>query len=212
MLKGPSSPSTLITCLRRRSRTQRHGIGLDKTTVDCDASGVPVFDTSTMQTVTAAGPGSFLLPETRAISFRFCMRPQTKAASPAKMWPVSLQENPLPAACARTAWHRIHRSADRNSGRRLVGARDRSFRCGSGRFSSIKDAHASCSEPWSAGCLRGHRDGRLLGAEMIAPAAEHLGHLLAWALAESDDDRADARDAVLPSRHRGGIAHSAARP
>jgi dihydrolipoyl dehydrogenase len=24
--------------------------------------------------------------------------------------------------------------------------------------------------------------GRLLGAEMIAPAAEHLGHLLAWAL------------------------------
>jgi dihydrolipoamide dehydrogenase len=31
-----------------------------------------------------------------------------------------------------------------------------------------------------------HRTGRLLGAEMIGPAAEHLGHLLAWSVQRGD--------------------------
>ncbi|MBO3708026.1 MAG: dihydrolipoyl dehydrogenase, partial [Candidatus Accumulibacter sp.] len=30
------------------------------------------------------------------------------------------------------------------------------------------------------------RSGRLLGAEMLGPAAEHLGHLLAWSVQRGD--------------------------
>lgn len=33
-----------------------------------------------------------------------------------------------------------------------------------------------------AGCLFAEKDGRLAGAEICAPGAEHLGHLLAWAV------------------------------
>jgi len=46
--------------------------------------------------------------------------------------------------------------------------------------------------------LRGPRHGRFLGAEMAGPAAEHIGHLLAWAACDQNDGRFDARDALLP--------------
>lgn len=42
----------------------------------------------------------------------------------------------------------------------------------------------------NSGCLRVYVDGstaKLLGAEMIAPAGEHLAHLLAWAIQQSMD-------------------------
>jgi dihydrolipoamide dehydrogenase len=34
------------------------------------------------------------------------------------------------------------------------------------------------------------RSGRLLGAEMLGPAAEHLGHLLAWSVQRGDSVQA----------------------
>jgi len=40
---------------------------------------------------------------------------------------------------------------------------------------------------------------------MMAPAAEHLAHLLSWALQNKMTCHADARDAVLSSGHRGRL-------
>ena len=44
-------------------------------------------------------------------------------------------------------------------------------------------------------------DGAFLGAEMVGPDAEHIGHLLAWALQMNLTRAADARDAVLSPGH-----------
>jgi dihydrolipoamide dehydrogenase len=136
-----------------------NGIGLDKTTVDCDASGVPVFDTSTMQTVTAAGPGSIFVAGDSSNFIPLLHEAADEGRIAGENAAVSLQENRYLRPAARTAWHRIHRSADRNSGRRLVGARDRSFRCGSGQFRASRTLTHPVQEPWSAACLWRHRDG-----------------------------------------------------
>ena len=86
------------------------------------------------------------------------------------------------------------------------------FVTGAGVASRTRAAPRDAQEPRPAATsTRDIATGRLLGAEMIGPAAEHLGHLLAWALQMDDDDRADARDAVLSPGHRGRPAHRVAR-
>ena len=65
------------------------------------------------------------------------------------------------------------------------------------------------------GHLRVYADratGRFLGAEMAGPAAEHIGHLLAWAASEQNDGRFDARDALLPPGGRGRAPDGAPGP
>ncbi len=52
--------------------------------------------------------------------------------------------------------------------------------------------------------------GRLVGAEMIGPDAEHIAHLLAWVVQLGLTVEAGARAAVLSPGGRGGPAHGAA--
>lgn len=62
-------------------------------------------------------------------------------------------------------------------------ARDAAFCCGEVSFEDQGRARVMLR---NKGVLRVYGDvktGRLLGAEMVGPAAEHIGHLLAWAIA-----------------------------
>jgi dihydrolipoamide dehydrogenase len=52
-------------------------------------------------------------------------------------------------------------------------------------------------------------NGRILGAEMACPAAEHMAHLLALAIGQRPHGARRAADAVLPPDPRGGAAHGA---
>ena len=58
-------------------------------------------------------------------------------------------------------------------------------------------------------------DGVLIGADLVAPAGEHLGHLLAWAIQQKMTATQLLRNAVLSPDHRGraetGAAHGVCR-
>jgi len=159
------------------------GIGLDQTTLELDAKGVPLFDPATARTVSAdraspifiAGDASNFIPllheavdEGRIAG--------TNAAALALGQPVQPGLRRAPMGVVFT---------DPQIG--IVG----------GGFRALEGVHfvtgqAGFEDQGRARVLRKNKgllnvygdaaSGRFLGAEMLAPAAEHLAHLLAWAL------------------------------
>ena len=159
------------------------GIGLDNTSVDCDAARVPISDATTTQTMTAAGPGSIFIAGD-ASNFLPLLHEAAdegriageNAARVAAGKPVArgLRRAPLGVvftdpqiATVGGGWQALEQ------GRFVVGQ------------VSFEDQGRSRILLRNKGLLNVYGDiatGRLLGAEMIGPAAEHIGHLLAWSL------------------------------
>ncbi|MDB5905311.1 MAG: dihydrolipoamide dehydrogenase [Betaproteobacteria bacterium] len=158
-------------------------IGLENTTVDRDASGVPVFDATTGQTVNAAGASSIFVAGD-ASNFIPLLH---EAADEGRI----AGENAVRVAAGKPVARGIRRAplgvVFTDPQIAIVGGGWQALE--QGRFVtgqvSFEDQGRSRVILKNKGLLNVYGDiatGRLLGAEMIGPAAEHLGHLLAWAL------------------------------
>ena len=158
-------------------------LALDRTTIDRDASGAPLVDAETAQTLNAGGASSIFvagdatnfipLLHEAADEGRIAGENAARVAA-GKPLARGLRRAPLGVvftdpqiAIVGGGWHALQ------EGRYEVGQ------------VSFKDQGRSRILFKNKGLLNVYGDiatGRLLGAEMVGPAAEHLGHLLAWSL------------------------------
>jgi dihydrolipoyl dehydrogenase len=159
------------------------GIGLDKTTLKLDAKGVPSFDPVTTRTASAdaaspifiAGDASNFLPLLH------------EAADEGRI----AGENAARLALGKQVNRGLRRApiavVFTDPQIAVVGGGFHSLKPGTfatGR-ASFEDQGRSRILLRNKGLLNVYGDlatGRFLGAEMLAPAAEHLAHLLSWAL------------------------------
>lgn len=158
-------------------------LGLENTTIDRDAAGVPAFDSTTTRTVNAAGTSSI-----------FCAGDVSnfipllhEAADEGRI----AGENAARVASGKPVGRGLRRAGlgvvFTDPQIAIVGGGWQAL--APGRFAvgqvSFEDQGRSRILFKNHGLLNVYGDvstGRLLGAEMIGPAAEHIGHLLAWAL------------------------------
>ena len=158
-------------------------LGLENTTIDRDAAGVPVFDAATTQTVSAgrestifvAGDASNFIPllHEAADEGRIAGENAARVAS-GKAVSCGFRRAPLGVVFT-------------DPQIAIVGGGHAALE--PGRYAtgqvSFEDQGRSRILFRNKGLLNVYADiatGRLLGAEMFGPAAEHIGHLLAWSL------------------------------
>jgi dihydrolipoamide dehydrogenase len=158
-------------------------IGLENTAIDCDASGAPLVDALTAQTLSAgghspvfvAGDATNFIPllheaadEGRIAGGNAARFAAGKPVSPGlRRAPLGVVFTDPQIAIVGGGWQALAQ------GRFEVGE------------VSFEDQGRSRILFRNKGLLHVYGDiatGRLLGAEMIGPAAEHIGHLLAWSL------------------------------
>ncbi|MDP2238720.1 MAG: dihydrolipoyl dehydrogenase [Burkholderiales bacterium] len=159
------------------------GMGLDQTTLKLDAKGVPSFDPATTRTASADGAspifiagdaGNFIpLLHEAADEGRIAGRNAARLALGKPVTP-GLRRAPIGIVFT-----------DPQIG--IVGGGFHSMTPGTFATgqASFEDQGRSRILLKNKGLLNVYGDlatGRFLGAEMLAPAAEHLAHLLAWAL------------------------------
>jgi len=159
------------------------GIGLENTTLKLDSTGVPLFDKATTQTMDSDGAapifiagdaGNFIpLLHEATDEGRIAGR---NAARLAQGKPVKPGLRRAPIAVVFT---------DPQIG--IVGGgfhamRPGSFVTGQVSFEDQGRARILLQNKGLANLYADPATGRFLGAEIFAPAAEHLAHLLAWAL------------------------------
>jgi len=181
---GSREPDFFDYVLAATGRTPNvTGIGLEKTTLKLDAKGVPSFDPASTRTASSDGAspifiagdaGNFIpLLHESADEGRIA---GGNAARLARGLPVSPGLRRAPIGVVFT---------DPQIG--IVGGGFRSMKPGAFATgqASFEDQGRSRILLKNKGLLNVYGDlatGRFLGAEMLAPAAEHLAHLLAWAL------------------------------
>jgi dihydrolipoamide dehydrogenase len=159
------------------------GIGLDASGIDCDADGVPVVDPITMQATSAAG-ATPLFVAGDASNYIPLLH---EAADEGRI----AGENAARVAAGKPVIRGFRRAplsiVFTDPQIALVGGGFAGLEAGrfeTGRV-SFEDQGRSRILLKNQGLLHVYGDiatGRLLGAEMIGPAAEHIGHLLAWSL------------------------------
>ncbi len=182
------------------------GLGLETTGLARDARGVPVYDRLTMQ----AGAAPSSSPATRPTTGPSCTKPPTRAASPAAMPRATPTCGPACAVRCSAVVFTDPQIAIVGGGYAHLHAQG--LAAGEVAFENQGRARVMLR---NRGKLRVYGDpaaGRFLGAEMAGPDAEHIGHLLAWALQAGMTIAQMLDDAVLPPGNRRGIAHGAARP
>src|ERR1035437_3768007 len=159
------------------------GIGLDKTTLKLDAKGVPSFDPATTRTASAAGPSPIFIAGDASNFIPLLHEAADEgriAGGNVAALALGKQVNPdlrrAPIGVVFT---------DPQIG--IVGGGFHSMKPGTfatGQV-SFEDQGRSRILRRNKGLLNVYGDlasGRFLGAEMLAPGAEHLAHLLSWAL------------------------------
>lgn len=159
------------------------GVGLDQTTLVLDAGGVPLFDPLTAQAVGSGGPGPIFI------------------AGDAGNYRPLLHEASDEGRIAGTNAARLAQGMEVCPGLRRVALgivfTDPQIGIVGGGFGPLKPGSYATGQVSFAdqgrarvlgrnkGLLNVYGDlasSRFLGAEMLAPAGEHLAHLLAWAL------------------------------
>ncbi len=157
-------------------------IGLELSGLVCDAGGVPVYDRRTAQ----AGDGPVFIAgdaaEDRPLLHEAADEGRI-AGDNAGRWPdVRVRPRRAPLAVV---------FSDPQIA--LAGATHAELKASSTAFAfgevAFDDQGRSRVMARNAGALRVYgspQDGRFLGAEMIGPAAEHIGHLLAWSVQRGD--------------------------
>jgi dihydrolipoamide dehydrogenase len=159
------------------------GIGLDQTTLKLDAKGVPSFDPVTTQTASADGASPIFIAGDASNFIPLLHEAADEgriAGDNAARLALGKQVNPglrrAPIGVVFT---------DPQIG--IVGGGFHSMKPGTFATgqASFEDQGRSRILLKNKGLLNVYADlatGRFLGAEMLAPAAEHLAHLLSWAL------------------------------
>ena len=176
-----------------------HGIGLENTTLKLDAHGVPTFDPLTAQTTGAAG-GSCIFIAGDASNFIPLLHEATDEGTIA---------GGNAARCARgEAVHPGLRRAPLGVvfsdpqiaivGDGFSSLQAGTFETGSASFEDQGRARIMFQNKGLINVYGDRATGQFLGAEMIAPGAEHLSHLLAWAL---QSDMTVARMLEMPFYH-----------
>jgi dihydrolipoamide dehydrogenase len=153
-----------------------HGLDLERTGIELDARGVPVFDRQTLQCgdspIFIAGDANIDVPLLHEAADEGRIAGQNAARFP-DVRP-GLRRAGLAVVFSDPQLAVIGtRYADLAPGSAVIGE------------VSFEDQGRSRVMLRNRGLLHVYaevRSGRFLGAEMIAPDAEHLGHLLAWAL------------------------------
>ena len=159
------------------------GLGLERTTLDLDAKGVPLFDSLTTRASSIDGKSPIFIAGDAANFI-----PLLHEAS---------DEGRIAGQnAARHALGEPVQSALRRAPLRIVFTDPQMAVVGPGFHAmnpgSFVSGRASFEDQGRARIMRKNKglvhvygdvvSGRFLGAEMLAPAAEHLAHLLAWAL------------------------------
>jgi dihydrolipoamide dehydrogenase len=163
------------------------GIGLDKTSVKLDADGVPRYDPATAQTVNANGSGGRSSPIFIAGDAGNFIPLLHEGADEGRI----AGNNAARVALGKPAEAGLRRVpisivfTDPQIG--IVGVAFRSLQPGSFATGQVnfEDQGRARILLRNKGLMNVYAEiatGRFLGAEMIAPGAEHLAHLLAWAL------------------------------
>ena len=159
------------------------GLDIENTTIALDAAGVPLFDATTAQARSTAGPstifiagdaGDFIpllheaLDEGRIAGANAARLARGNAVAPGlRRTPLAIVFTDPQIAIVGGGWRALP------AGTFAVGA------------ASFENQGRATILLRNKGLLHVYGEigtGRFLGAEMIAPSAEHLGHLLAWAL------------------------------
>ena len=160
------------------------GIGLENTSLKLDAKGVPIFNPFTAQSVSAddaspifiAGDAGNFIPVLH------------EAADEGKI----AGENAARVALGKPLAHGLRRAplgvVFTDPQIAIVGGgfhalKTGTFATGQVSFEDQGRARAMLKNKGLMNVYGDLASGRFLGAEMIAPGAEHLGHLLSWALA-----------------------------
>lgn len=158
-------------------------IGLDRTTLKLDAEGVPHFDPLTMRTSCSDGESSIFIAGD-ADNFVPLLHEAVDEGRIAG-------ENAARFAQGKQLVSGLRRApigivfTDPQIG--IVGGGFRSLECGTfatgqANFTDQGRSRILLKNKGMANVYGDLATGRFLGAEMLAPAAEHLAHLLAWAL------------------------------
>lgn len=158
-------------------------LGLDKTTLELDAKGVPVFDPATARTTSADGASPIFIAGD-ASDFIPLLH---EAADEGRI----AGDNAARLALGKRVRRGLRRApisvVFTDPQIAIVGGGFQALEPGTFATgqASFEDQGRSRILLQNKGLLNAYGDlatGRFLGAEMLAPAAEHLAHLLAWAL------------------------------
>jgi dihydrolipoamide dehydrogenase len=163
------------------------GIGLEKTTVALDGKGVPRYDPATAQTVNVGGSGGKSSPIFIAGDAGNFIPLLHEGADEGRI----AGNNAARVALGKPAKARLRRVpisvvfTDPQIG--IVGVgfhalQPGSFATGQVNFEDQGRARIVLRNRGLLNVYAETATGRFLGAEMLAPGAEHLAHLLAWAL------------------------------
>jgi dihydrolipoamide dehydrogenase len=159
------------------------GLGLERTGIDCDAAGVPVFDARTTQTISASGPSSIFVAGD-ASNYIPVLHEASDEGHIAGDNAANVAAGRAIACGMRRAKLGIIFTDPQIA---IVGGGYDALEAGRFEIGQVSFENQGRSRILlkNRGLLNVYGDvgtGRLLGAEMIGPAAEHLGHLLAWSL------------------------------
>jgi dihydrolipoamide dehydrogenase len=163
------------------------GIGLEKTSVELDADGVPRYDPATAQTVNANGSGGGSSPIFIAGDAGNFIPLLHEGADEGRI----AGNNAARVALGKPAKARLRRVpisvvfTDPQIaivGRGFRSLQPGSFATGQVNFEDQGRARILLRNKGLMNVYAEIATGRFLGAEMIAPGGEHLAHLLAWAL------------------------------
>ncbi len=160
------------------------GIGLENTTLKLDARGVPIFNPFTAQTVSAgnaspifiAGDAGNFIPVLHEAADEGKIAGES-AARAALGKPVARGLRRVPLGVVFTD----PQIAIVGGGFHALTAG--TFATGQASFEDQGRARVKLKNKGLMNVYGDIASGRFLGAEMLAPGAEHLGHLLSWALA-----------------------------
>ncbi|MBI5720203.1 MAG: dihydrolipoyl dehydrogenase [Burkholderiales bacterium] len=178
----------LLAAVGRRPNVD--GLGLERTGIALDDAGVPVHDRRTGQTEAAAGSGAGPSPifiagdaaDERPLLHEAADEGRI-AGDNAGRWPdTRVRPRRAPLAVVFSDPQIM-----------IAGASHAELLAAGTRFAtgevSFEDQGRSRVIGRNQGALRvyaEHGSGRFVGAEMLGPAAEHLGHLLAWSVQRGD--------------------------
>ena len=159
------------------------GIGLENTTIDRDASGVPLVDAATAQTLNAAGASPIFVAGDASNFIPLLHEAADEGRIAGENAALFAAGKPVERGLRRAQLSVVFTDPQIA----IVGGGWQALE--QGRFAvgqvSFEDQGRSRILLRNKGLLNVYGDvasGRLRGAEMIGPAAEHLGHLLAWSL------------------------------
>ncbi|MET1754200.1 dihydrolipoyl dehydrogenase [Novosphingobium sp. RD2P27] len=167
---GETTFDKVLVAVGRRPRLE--GLALDKTGLELDDHGVPLHDRATMRcgdsAIFLAGDVAADLPLLHEASHDGAIAGRNAAAFPAPiettrstLFSITFTDPPLATIGEAEADGAITGTADyADQGRARV----------EGRNEGVLTLYAAAP------------DGRLIGADLIAPAGEHLAHMLAWAI------------------------------